>query len=297
MDLGIGLEDTVVAITGAGGQIGQVIVDAFLSAGCYVGAFDIKFHSPKQHDRLLFVSVDTTDEEAMGKAWNTVKDRFHAFPTVCVCAAALDLSFIEHHRSITNMSSEQFRRTMEVNVVGTFITARLWLSHIEKGLRGRAAHQEGIDNIECPDRKFRADELKNISLIIIGSEAGTLGVPGNPDYAASKSAVQQGLMLSLAPDAARVHPRARVNAICPGAVDTARFQEECAEDPSGSVRWVDAEATVASRVPVQKEDIARLCLVLASERWSASTTGQALRVDGGKSGRLLWSKSGNATWG
>ena len=77
------------------------------------------------------------------------------------------------------------------------------------------------------------------------------------------SAVQYGLTLSLAPDAERIHPGARVNAICPGTVDT---------------------------------DVARQCLVLASDRWLASTTGKALRINGGKSGRLFWGADGNATW-
>lgn len=137
-----------------------------------------------------------------------------------------------------------------------------------------------------------SDAMKNLSLIIVGSEAGVWGVPGNPDYAASKSAVQYGLMLSLAPDAARVHPRARVNAIAPGAVDTPQFKRECAEGSPTSVRWVESQATVALRSPIQMEDVARQCLVLASERWSASTTGQVLRVDGGKSGRLFWDVNG-----
>ncbi|KAF4996918.1 hypothetical protein FDECE_12241 [Fusarium decemcellulare] len=285
MDLGLGLEDSVVVITGAGGQIGQVIVDAFLSAGCYVGAFDIdgsKFN--RQHERLLWIAVDTSHEEAMTTAWHKVEEHFHAFPSVCVCAAAMDLSFIEHHKSITNMSVDQFRKTIDVNTTGTFITAKAWLSRLQSGMEALKTN--------APE----APGPKNISLIIIGSEAGILGVPGNADYAASKSAVQYGLTLSLAPDAANIHPRARVNAVCPGAVDTAQFRRECAENPSSPVRWIESEATVASRKPVQTEDVARLCLTLASERWSASTTGQVLRVDGGKSGRLYWDNENRALW-
>jgi NAD(P)-dependent dehydrogenase (short-subunit alcohol dehydrogenase family) len=136
----------------------------------------------------------------------------------------------------------------------------------------------------------------NVSLIIIGSEAGALGVAGNADYAASKSAVQYGLVQSLAPDAARINLRARVNAICPGAVDTPAFRSECTSDVSGMTQWVEAEATTASRRPTRAEDVARLCLVLASDRWSASTNAQAIRVDAGKSGRLYWSKDGEALW-
>lgn len=115
MDLGLGLQGDVVVVTGAGGQIGQVIVEAFLSAGCFVGGFDIdKSKFVKQHQNLFWIAVDTTDEEGMIAAWKSVEERFKATPTLCVCAAAVDLSFIEHHSSITKMPTSQFRRTLDI---------------------------------------------------------------------------------------------------------------------------------------------------------------------------------------
>ncbi|KAF4832499.1 2,5-dichloro-2,5-cyclohexadiene-1,4-diol dehydrogenase [Colletotrichum tropicale] len=235
MDLGLGLEGVIVAVTGAGGQIGQVIVEAFLSAGCFVGALDIdnrKFQ--REHKNLLWLQCDTTEERSVSDAWASVCSRFGDWPAVCVCAAALDLSFVKHHASIVQMSVEQFRKTLDVNVTGTFITAKTWLGNIPR-----------TDGSSL----FNLDSEKSFSLIIIGSEAGIMGVPGNPDYAASKSAVQYGLMLSLAPDAVRINPNARVNAICPGAVDTPMFRKECADDKTGSTRWIESEATVASKRP------------------------------------------------
>ncbi|KAF5518105.1 2,5-dichloro-2,5-cyclohexadiene-1,4-diol dehydrogenase [Colletotrichum aenigma] len=236
MDLDIGLEGTIVAVTGAGGQIGQVIVEAFLSAGCFVGALDIDHRKfQRQHKNLLWLQCDTTDERSVFDAWTAICSQFGNWPTVCVCAAALDLSFVKHHASITEMSAEQFRKTLDVNVTGTFITAKTWLSQIPR--------TDGSSLL-------KTDSVKNLSLVIIGSEAGIMGVPGNPDYAASKSAVQYGLMLSLAPDAVRINPKARVNAICPGAANTPMFRKECAEDETGSTKWVESEATVASKRPV-----------------------------------------------
>ncbi|KAF4950566.1 hypothetical protein FGADI_8125 [Fusarium gaditjirri] len=250
MDLGLGLQGDVVVVTGAGGQIGQVIVEAFLSAGCLVGGFDIdKSKFIKQHWNLFWVAVDTTDEVGMTAAWKSVEERFNATPTICVCAAAVDLSFVEHHSSITKMPT-----------------------------------------------KTPKSKGKNISLIIIGSEAGDFGVAGNPDYAASKAAVQFGLVLSLAPDAARVHPLARVNSISPGAVDTERFRAECTEDRSGTLKWIESEATVAQKKAVDVEGIAKMCLVLASEKWSPSITGQNVRLNGGKSGKFFWNQNGDALW-
>ena len=61
-------------------------------------------------------------------------------------------------------------------------------------------------------------------------------------YAAGKSAVQVGLLHSLAQDAPRLFSRARVNAVAPGPVDTARFKEET-ERYGKEWYWTECEAT------------------------------------------------------
>lgn len=164
------------------------------------------------------------------------------------------------------------------NTIGTFITAKTWLSCI----KNPPVH---IDK-----------KAESISLVIIGSEAGVMGVPGNADYAASKSAIQYGLMLSISAEAVSVRPDARVNAVAPGAVNTPQFQQECAAEGSGALQWFEAEATVASRRPVDPSHVARTCLLLASSNLSGSTNGQIIRVDAGKSGRMFWDNNGNPTW-
>lgn len=281
MDTSLGLEGCLVVVTGARGQIGQVLVEAFLAAGCDVAALDIKpCSSDQQQDRLHSIEVDTTSESAVSGAWSEAQRHFNGkVPAVCVCAAGLDLSYIDHHSSVVDMTVEQFRKTLDVNITGTFITAKAWLKWI------RDSTDADTQSKSCP---------RNVSLIVFGSEAGVLGVPGNADYAASKSAIQYGLTMSLAPEAARIFDRARVNAIVPGAVNTPQFRKECQAAPAAL--WNEAEATVASRKPVEVEHVARTCLMLASDNFSGSTTGQVIRVDAGKSGRVYWDRDGRAMW-
>ena len=90
------------------------------------------------------------------------------------------------------MDVEQWRRTHRVNVEGTFLTARTWLRQLR----------------ECAQAR-NAGELKNVGLIIVGSESGHFGERGNADYASGKSAVQYGLVKSMIGDVARVWPGAR----------------------------------------------------------------------------------------
>ena len=265
MDLSLGLEETHVVVTGAGGYIGSVVVEAFLSAGARVSAFEIDEKKMKlRHERLRWQQVDITSEMGMETAFTQAEDEWGTVQT-CIALAGLDLSYLPHHESLCDMPLEQWQRTLKTNLEGTFITAREWLRGI---------------------RRSATKDHHNISLIIIGSEAGTFGVTGNADYGTSKSAIQIGLVQSLVKDAVKRHPRARVNAVAPGPVDTPQFREECAED--ARAMWTEAQATVALKQPVPMEQVAKTVLFLASEKWSGNTTGQILAVDSGKSGKVHW---------
>lgn len=116
MSLDLGLQDTVVIVTGAAGQIGQVITEAFLQAGC-LGVAGLDINTAKcslRHEKLVWEQVDITNEATMQAAWDRVQTRFSQTPTVCVHAAGLDLSFVTHFPSITEMPVEQFTRTVMV---------------------------------------------------------------------------------------------------------------------------------------------------------------------------------------
>ena len=236
MNLDLGLRHTHVLVTGAGGLIGRQTVAAFLQAGSKVSALDISLEKldALQGDiekvasiypvsaQFLTVAADTRSESELSEAF-AIAQKQHGPIRCCVALAALDLSVLEHHQSIIDMPIEQFRRTLDVNITGTFITARLWLAQLAKAPTAAA--------------------LQNKGLIIIGSESGSFGDRTNADYATSKSAVQGGLLQSLKADVPRTVPGARVNAVAPGPVDTARFKKECDDDPDQL--WRDAQATYA----------------------------------------------------
>ena len=286
MDISLGLEGTHIVVTGAAGHIGTAIIHAFLAAGCRVSAFDIKAPTTEfRHEHLTWHLVDITDESAIQDAFDAAC-KSHGPPATCVAAAGLDISYLPHHSSLCDMELAQWQRTNKVNGEGTFLTARAWLRCI------RAQQQQQQAQANASNSDSNRSLLRNVSLIIIGSEAGVFGVSGNADYAASKAGIQYGLVRSLMRDVVGVHPRARVNAIAPGAVHTSQFEKECAAD--AGMMWVEAQATVALRRAVSMEGVARCCLFLASERWSGSVTGQVISVDGGKMGRLFWGEDGRA---
>ena len=194
MDLSLNLTDTHVLITGGVGFIGSSTVSAFLSAGARVTCLDLRDTLPHPaHPKFQYISCDISDESRLGTAFSLASDTFGPV-ACCVALASLDLSVLAHHESLADMDVEQWKRTHQVNVEGTFLTARAWL----RQLREYASAVKEGDN-----------RLDNVSLIIVGSESGHFGERGNADYASGKSAVQYGLVKSLMGDVVRIYPTAR----------------------------------------------------------------------------------------
>ncbi|KAL9019525.1 MAG: hypothetical protein Q9185_003225 [Variospora sp. 1 TL-2023] len=265
IDLGLRLERTHVVITGGSGYIGSATVKAFLAAGAYVTVLDLvppREKSTLLHLHLKYHLVDISDEAQLAHAFEAARRDFGVVQC-CVALASLDLSALQHHESIMDMPVEQWRRTHRVNVEGTFLTAKSWLRQI----------------------KHTSLDTTNVGLIIVGSESGHVGERTNADYASGKSAVQTGLVQSLKSDVVRVFPRARVNAVAPGPVNTELFRRECKQNPDQY--WLDAQATTALKQPVSPAAVARSILFLASESWSGHVTGQIINVDCGKVGKQM----------
>jgi NAD(P)-dependent dehydrogenase (short-subunit alcohol dehydrogenase family) len=119
------------------------------------------------------------------------------------------------------------------------------------------------------------------SVVNIASELALVGQPGYSAYCATKGAVvawTRALAVELAADGIRV------NAVCPGPIDTALLQREFAtlSDPS-QARAAEVASIPAGRLGVPA-DIAAVVAFLASDA-AAFTTGAAWTVDGGKTAR------------
>ncbi|KAF2685362.1 NAD-P-binding protein [Lentithecium fluviatile CBS 122367] len=266
----LGLQATHVLITGGAGLIGQVVIDHFVAAGAHVSSLDISYApgtavTPKSGP--LAIHCDVSSEDSVCRAFRVATDVYGPVE-VCIALASLDLSVLES-KPLADASFAQLKRVLDVNVAGTWLTAREWL----RGLR--AAKSEG--------RK-----LRNVGLTIIGSESGHFGERLNADYSLGKSAVQGGLLLSLRQDVVREYPGARVNAVAPGPVETARWEEECRQNPEQY--YLEAQATTALCNPIPRDAVAKSILFLASHNFSSHVHGQTINVDGGKQGKVVWGK-------
>jgi 3-oxoacyl-[acyl-carrier protein] reductase len=158
--------------------------------------------------------------------------------------------FAPDHADLDAVNAEDFLRLYGVNVVGAFQMTRAARSLLE------AAPRPG-------------------AVVNTSSIAGVVGNGSSIPYAASKGAMTT-MTLSLARALA---PRIRVNAICPGFIDTPWFGKAMDADRVDRLR-AGAAAATPLKVASTADDIAGAAVFLASPA-SRHVTGETLLVDGG----------------
>jgi 3-oxoacyl-[acyl-carrier protein] reductase len=251
-----GLSGCGVLVTGASGGIGAACARAFAAEGARVA-----IHYRRGEDRARAVATelgapmlqaDLTDELEVDRLFDEARA---ALGRVDVCAAVAGV-WPSEDVPVWQLPLERWERTLRQNLTSSFLTARAFLREVERNGHG--------------------------SLVLVGSTAGIVGEAGHADYAAAKSAVLGGLLLSLKNEIVRIAPSARVNAVAPGWTESPMTRGHV--DPA-SVRRVSR--TMALRKVAQPEDVARQVVVLASDELAGHVTGQVVTVAGGMEGRVL----------
>ncbi|MGX7744491.1 SDR family NAD(P)-dependent oxidoreductase [Rhodopseudomonas parapalustris] len=158
------------------------------------------------------------------------------------------------HHLLDQLSADDFQRIYAINTIGPYQMVRAARELLVAGAKAAG----------------RASAVVNVS-----SVAGISGIGSSIAYAASKGALNT-MTLSLSRALA---PNIRVNAICPGYIDTPWFTKGRGAEEAKQVRDM-----VVSRVPLKiassAEDIAELACFLATPK-SSSMTGELVRMDAG----------------
>jgi NAD(P)-dependent dehydrogenase (short-subunit alcohol dehydrogenase family) len=241
----------VAFITGAGSGIGAATARRLAASGVSVAAFD---RSQAGVERIV-AEIRAGGGEALALTGDVSEDARVAdavaetVRTLGPLATVVAAAGIEMRGSITEITIDDWRRTLDINLTGVFITARY-------GIGALISHGGG-------------------SFVAVSSDVGFQGSQGEIAYTASKHGVV-GLVRCLAIDHGRQGVRA--NAVCPGFVATPMAE-----------RWLGSDGDRAaheSEIPLGRfalpDEVARVIAHLTSLE-AAHTTGLVYVIDGGTS--------------
>jgi NAD(P)-dependent dehydrogenase (short-subunit alcohol dehydrogenase family) len=238
------LEGKVCVITGAAGGIGSVTAELFMREGAIVVGVDARPGAPGQ----VSVEVDVTDEGQVRELYDSVAaEQGH----IDVLFNNAGISPPED-ASVLDTELDVWQRVQDVNLKSVFLCCKFGLPHVIASGGG--------------------------SVINTASFVSVMGAATSQiSYTASKGAV---LAMSRELGVEFARQGVRVNALCPGPVNTPLLQELFASDPAKAARRL-------VHLPVgrfaEASEIASAALFLASDD-STYVNATAFLVDGGISG-------------
>lgn len=234
-----------VIVTGAASGIGRATSRLLAARGHAVICTDLASDALTQaaaECRGRAFAADVTHEDEVESMVAAAIDAGGGISGLVHCAGVE-----ERPVNVREMSVETFQRTMNINVLGTFLVSRAIARRVEPG--------------------------QSCSLVLIGSILSTVAYGGNAAYTASKGAVLQ-LGRALAVDLAS--SSIRVNVIGPGVVATP-MSAATLSNPDNAP-WIAAKIPLGR--PADPDEIASVAAFLLSPD-SAYMTGAYIPVDGG----------------
>ncbi|MEU2065240.1 SDR family oxidoreductase [Streptomyces sp. NPDC013455] len=229
-------------VSGGASGIGAAAAAALTARGVRVAALDLK---PEEVAApAVGIACDVSDDTSVRAAVDAVVERFGRIDIVVNNAG------IAAQGTVADNDDDEWRRVLDVNVIGMVRLARAALPYL---------------------RKSPAAAIVNTCSVF-----ASMGVPRRVLYSVSKGAVHS---LTLAMAADHVREGIRVNAVAPGAVDTPWIQRVLA-------KTADPEAerdALNDRHPLGRlarpEEVGEAIAYLATS--ASGTTGTVLAVDGG----------------
>lgn len=241
------LEGKVCVITGAASGIGAESARVFADEGARVVGVDLAPDSPGE----IAIEADVTDEEQVEAVYRRVRDELGRVDVLFNNAGINP----NEDTTVTETALEAWQRVQDVNVRSVFLCCKHGIPHLVDGGGGSVINTASF-------------------VAVMGAAVSQIS------YTASKGAV---LSLSRELGVEFAGRGVRVNALCPGPVNTPLLQELFAKNPEKAGKRL-------VHLPMgrfgEPEEIARAALFLASDD-SSFVTATSFMVDGGLSAAYL----------
>lgn len=241
-------KDKIALVTGGESGIGKKVCEILLSEGCTVISTYLKNSNSLKSKKLINYKLNITDENN----WIELSKFLKKFKKIDILINNASIMF---NGTIESTSLSQWEHVIKTNTTSFFLGCKYMLPLLKKGL--------------------------SPSIVNISSVNAIRGNTNMIAYATSKSALVS-FTSSLALDLVRY--KIRVNAVAPGAVDTAMIQtlrKEINDDVKFKIRMKNSHPLGRIAKP---EEIAEVICFLASSK-SSFITGTTIPVDGGRTAK------------
>ena len=230
-------------ITGAASGIGAACAARFAEEGARVAGIDLR--EPPDAKLAAFAIADVSDDAAVGQAVAAVRAALGGIDVVVNAAG------VAGGGPVHLIAPEEWDRVIDVNLKGSFHVSRHVVPVMLESGGGSIVHVASVEGLE--------------------------GFEGGSAYNASKGGVVL-LTRNMAIDYGR--KGIRVNAICPGFIETPLALEVAKQEPN----WEEVIAFKRRMHPIPRpgklEEVGELAVYLACDL-SGFMTGQAIAIDGG----------------
>ncbi len=246
-------QDNVVMITGAASGMGAATAREFTAAGATVAIVDRNRELAEEVAAGIGspapIIGDVGDSSFCDRAVKRVVEVYGRLDVLVNCAGIIVRA------DAMGTSDEDWRRIMGANVDGVFFMSRAAVPHMRRQGKG--------------------------AIVNFGSIWGSVGAAGVTAYCATKGAVHQ-ITKAMALD--HVQDGIRINAVCPGEVNTPMLASERTEPPTPEDLQKLAEETIPMARLAEPEEVARVVVFLASDA-ASYMTGSLVTVDAGYTAR------------
>ncbi len=236
-------------VTGGEGGIGRSICGRFASEGAQVISADLIQQTPPRGN-VNFIKLDVTQEQEAVSLFDSLSQEWQRLD-ILVNAAGIEIE-----KTIEETSLEEWNRIFAINVTGMFLISKYALPLLRRS--------------------------QSASVINFGSYDGYIADPKLAAYCATKGAVH-ALTRAMACD--HGSEGIRVNAICPGYVDTPMLASFFGDRSDSESLKQAARDIHPLKTYGQPEDIANLVNWLASDE-ARYASGQLWVIDGGLSAQV-----------